>query len=262
MKKNLFAYYLNTLKLTKMKKKNPKDEMIPGVGQNDKTSTEKPGTDINANNNSKDPATATDELRITAQADRPRNAEDAAGNVGDVVNGGGTPIAKMPQEAQIVALTTLARSLKEGAIDEEVFVEAARGVPHDNVKAALLRAGVHLDQRKRILDKNTDDNSKAPDPDTTHITASASSPRNAEEAAHNVKDVVNGGGTPIKDLDPQAIPEACRVLASALKEGSITKEVFLASVKGVPYKRIKAALKSAGVPAGTRDEILGSLPKK
>ena len=140
-----------------MKKKNLKNEIRPGVGQNDKTSTEKPGTDINANNNSKDPATATDELRITARANRPRNAEDAAGNVGDVVN---------------------------------------------------------------------------------------------------------GGGTPIKDLDPQAIPEACRVLAQGLRENVISVQEFIVAVKGVPYKRIKAALKGAGVPAGTCDEILGSLPKK
>lgn len=139
-----------------MKKKNQKDEMIPGVGQNDKTSTEKPGTNINANNNSKDPATATD-VRITAQADNPRNAEEAAHNVEDVVNGGGASIAEMDVQEQIASLGTLAR---------------------------------------------------------------------------------------------------------AIKESSITKEVFLASVKGVPYKRVKAALKSARVPAGIRDEILGSLPKK
>lgn len=135
-----------------MKKKNQKDEMIPGVGQNDKTSTEKPGTDINANNNSKDPATATD-VRITAQADNPRNADAAAGNVGNVVNGGGTPIAEMDKEGQRVALETLARSLKEGAIDKATFIAGARGVAYKRVKAALKKASVPADIRDEILEE-------------------------------------------------------------------------------------------------------------
>jgi len=134
-----------------MKKKNQKDEMIPGVGQNNKTSTEKPGTDINANNNSKDPATATDELRITARANSPRNAEEAAHNVEDVVNGGGSPIAEMDKQEQIASLGTLARAIKESSITKEVFLASVKGVPYKRVKAALKSAGVPAGIRDEIL---------------------------------------------------------------------------------------------------------------
>ena len=135
-----------------MKKKNQKNEMIPGVGKNDKTSTEKPGTDINTNN-SKDPATATDELRITAQADSPRNAEDAAGNVGNVVNGGGAPIAEMDKQEQIASLEALARALKERSITKEVFLASVKGVPYKRVKAALKSARVPAGTRDEILEE-------------------------------------------------------------------------------------------------------------
>ena len=131
-----------------MKKKNQKDEIRPDVDQN-KMSTEKPGTNLDANNNCK-PATATD-VRITAGAFSPRNAEEAAHNVKDVVNGGGSPIAEMDKEGQRVALETLARSLKEGSITKEVFLASVEGVPYKRVKGALKSARVPAGIRDEIL---------------------------------------------------------------------------------------------------------------
>ncbi len=107
----------------------------------------------NPNTGRENPATATDEPRITAQANSPRNAEDAAGKVGDVVNGGGTPIAEMDKDAQRVALETLARSLKEGAIDKATFIAGVEGVPYKRVKAALKKARVLAATRDEILEE-------------------------------------------------------------------------------------------------------------
>ena len=135
-----------------MKKKDLKNEIRPDVDQN-KMSTEKPGTNLDANNNCK-PATATD-VRITAGASTVRNAKDAAGKVDEIAKGGGTPIADMQPEAQVVALTALAGAMKgnEPSVSEEEFIEALRNVPYKRAKKALKAAGTPAATREHILEK-------------------------------------------------------------------------------------------------------------
>lgn len=153
MVKEIYYSIINNKNFIKMKKKDPKDEIRPNQAPDgNKFATETSGH--NNNDNSKAPAPDTT-THIAAGASTVRDAKDAAGKVDEIAKGGGTPIADMQPEAQVVALTALARAMKgnEPSVSEEEFIKALRNVPYKRAKKALKAAGTPAATREHILEK-------------------------------------------------------------------------------------------------------------